>query len=160
MGPNCDDSLMALGNYNGFPERCTTILDGFRDRERHRECQVVYTHPACALAGGSADPGRKFWKNLEKSDVILFVGGLSPTLEGEELIVEQAGFCKGDRTRIELPPRSATMLKKIRQRTGKPVLWYSAPERIGLEKVADGTWTPSFVAWLAAKPWAAPWRRR
>lgn len=36
-------------------------------------------------------------------DVVLFMGGISPGLEGEEMKVDEPGFKGGDRTSIELP---------------------------------------------------------
>ena len=38
-----------------------------------------------------------------QADAVVFVGGLSPRLEGEEMKVDFPGFSGGDRTSIELP---------------------------------------------------------
>ena len=38
-----------------------------------------------------------------KADAVVFVGGISPRLEGEEMKVDAPGFKGGDRTSIELP---------------------------------------------------------
>jgi beta-glucosidase len=38
-----------------------------------------------------------------KADMIIFVGGLSPKLEGEEMRVDLSGFRGGDRTTLDLP---------------------------------------------------------
>lgn len=54
-------------------------------------------------------------------DVIVYVGGLSPSLEGEEMPVNLPGFDGGDRTRIELPDIQTQILKKLKK-TGKPVI--------------------------------------
>ena len=56
------------------------------------------------------------------ADVILFAGGISPSLEGEEMPVDLPGFRKGDRTNIELPKVQKEMLKALKQ-TGKPVIF-------------------------------------
>ena len=40
---------------------------------------------------------------VRNADVVVFVGGISPSLEGEEMPVEVPGFKGGDRTDIELP---------------------------------------------------------
>lgn len=40
---------------------------------------------------------------VEDADAIVFVGGLSPKLEGEEMGVKLPGFKNGDRTNIDLP---------------------------------------------------------
>lgn len=41
---------------------------------------------------------------VKDADVIVFVGGISPRLEGEEMPVDAEGFRKGDRTNIEIRP--------------------------------------------------------
>ena len=56
------------------------------------------------------------------AEVILFVGGISPALEGEEMPVDLPGFKKGDRTNIDLPKVQKEMLKALKQ-TGKPVIF-------------------------------------
>jgi beta-glucosidase len=53
--------------------------------------------------------------------VVLFFGGLSSSLEGEEMRVDYEGFKGGDRTNINLPAIQETLLKKL-QATGKPVI--------------------------------------
>jgi beta-glucosidase len=57
-----------------------------------------------------------------KADVIVFVGGISPSLEGEEMPVNVPGFNKGDRTSIALPGGQTKMLKALHA-TGKPVIF-------------------------------------
>lgn len=56
-----------------------------------------------------------------KADVVIFVGGLSPALEGEEMFIDLDGFHGGDRTSIDLPGVQENMLKKLKA-TGKPVI--------------------------------------
>ncbi|MBN1950988.1 MAG: glycoside hydrolase family 3 C-terminal domain-containing protein [Bacteroidales bacterium] len=56
-----------------------------------------------------------------KSDVVVFVGGLSPRLEGEEMEVDLSGFNGGDRTDITLPKSQLNMLKKLHD-LKKPVI--------------------------------------
>ena len=56
------------------------------------------------------------------SDVIIYVGGISPRLEGEEMKVNYDGFSGGDRTQIELPAVQSELLKAL-QATGKPVVF-------------------------------------
>ena len=56
------------------------------------------------------------------ADVIVFVGGISPQLEGESMRVEYPGFKGGDRTSILLPAVQTELLKAL-QATGKPVVF-------------------------------------
>ncbi|HEY4300414.1 MAG TPA: glycoside hydrolase family 3 C-terminal domain-containing protein [Candidatus Didemnitutus sp.] len=58
----------------------------------------------------------------EQSDVVIFAGGISAELEGEEMPVEYDGFSGGDRTRIELPAVQEKLLQKL-QATGKPIVF-------------------------------------
>lgn len=60
-------------------------------------------------------------KVAEKSEVIIFAGGISPLLEGEELQVEIPGFSGGDRTSLDLPAGQRELLLEL-FRTGKPVI--------------------------------------
>nr|WP_303776589.1 xylan 1,4-beta-xylosidase [Bacteroides intestinalis] len=57
-----------------------------------------------------------------EADAIIFVGGLSSALEGEEMPVDLPGFKKGDRTNIDLPRVQKEMLKALKK-TGKPVIF-------------------------------------
>jgi beta-glucosidase len=56
-----------------------------------------------------------------KCDAIVYFGGLSAMLEGEEMPVPYDGFDGGDRTKIELPAVQTATLKKL-AKLGKPVV--------------------------------------
>ena len=56
------------------------------------------------------------------ADVVVFCGGISPSLEGEEMKVDAKGFKGGDRTDIELPDAQRSMLKALHQ-SGKKVVY-------------------------------------
>jgi len=55
------------------------------------------------------------------ADVVVFVGGLTAEVEGEEMRVSYPGFAGGDRTDIELPAVQQRMLEALHA-TGKPVV--------------------------------------
>lgn len=59
---------------------------------------------------------------LRDVDVIIFAGGISPQLEGEEMPVKVPGFDGGDRTTIMLPQVQTQLLEALQQ-TGKPVVF-------------------------------------
>jgi beta-glucosidase len=61
-------------------------------------------------------------KRLSDADAIVFVGGISPQLEGEEMPVKIPGFSGGDRTSILLPEVQTRLLKSLHG-TGKPVIF-------------------------------------
>jgi beta-glucosidase len=67
------------------------------------------------------DPYKKVLDAAEKADVIVMTGGISPTLEGEEMGINMEGFKGGDRTDIELPKVQRDLLKVLKK-TGKPIV--------------------------------------
>ena len=61
---------------------------------------------------------------LNGIDKVIFVGGISPALEGEEMPVNIDGFKGGDRTHIELPAVQRNFLKALKE-AGKQVIFVS-----------------------------------
>ncbi|MGN6417944.1 MAG: glycoside hydrolase family 3 C-terminal domain-containing protein [Pseudobacter sp.] len=61
-------------------------------------------------------------EKVKDADVILFAGGISPQLEGEEMNVNYPGFNGGDRTSIMLPAVQTKYMQAL-QSTGKPVVF-------------------------------------
>jgi beta-glucosidase len=59
---------------------------------------------------------------LKGIDEVIFVGGISPQLEGEEMPVEFYGFKGGDRTNIELPESQRKCLQALKKAGKKVVL--------------------------------------
>lgn len=59
---------------------------------------------------------------LKGTEVVVFVGGLSSLLEGEEMPVSSPGFKGGDRTNIELPDVQRNCLNALRK-AGKKVIF-------------------------------------
>jgi beta-glucosidase len=64
----------------------------------------------------------KLASEVADADVIIFAGGISPQLEGEEMPVDVEGFYRGDRTSIALPAVQTEMMKALHA-TGKPVVF-------------------------------------
>ena len=127
IGTNANSVAVLLGNYNGTAARPVTILDGIKNAAG-TNIQVVY-EPACPLAlgrDGSGRPDAQTWTEAIAaawmSDVIIYVGGISPQLEGEEMKVDYDGFSSGDRTQIELPAVQNDLLEAL-QGAGKPVIF-------------------------------------
>ena len=59
---------------------------------------------------------------LKGIDKVIFVGGISPALEGEEMPVDIDGFKGGDRTHIELPKVQRDFLKALKD-AGKTIIF-------------------------------------
>jgi beta-glucosidase len=73
-------------------------------------------------------------ERVKDADVIVFAGGLSPSLEGEEMMVNAEGFKGGDKTSIDLPKVQRELLAELRK-TGKPVVFVLCTgSSLGLEQ--------------------------
>lgn len=59
---------------------------------------------------------------LKDVDAIIFAGGISPQLEGEEMPVNAPGFKGGDRTSILLPAVQTEFMKALKS-AGKPIVF-------------------------------------
>ncbi len=71
-------------------------------------------------------------KKLEGIQVVVFAGGLSTLLEGEEMPVSYPGFKGGDRTEIELPAVQRNCLKVLKQAGKKVIFVNCSGSAIGL----------------------------
>ena len=74
---------------------------------------------------------------LKGIDKVVFVGGISPALEGEEMPVEIKGFKGGDRTDIELPAVQRNFIKALRDAGKKIVYVNCSGSAIALQPEAD-----------------------
>jgi len=128
IGLNADSIAALVGNYNGTPARPVTLLEGIR-RVAGPGIEVVYA-PGCPLARHQGEAPSEAAMvaaavTLARSaDVIIYAGGISAELEGEESPDASTcdGFKGGDRTRIELPPGQTALLQALHG-TGKPVVF-------------------------------------
>jgi beta-glucosidase len=127
IGTNANSIPVLLGNYNGTPSRPVTILNGIK-AAAGTNAEVIY-EPGCPLApsnvgGGNTNAGNwaRAIQAAQSADAVIYVGGISSQLEGEEMKVNLDGFSGGDRTRIELPVQQTELLKALAA-TGKPVVF-------------------------------------
>jgi beta-glucosidase len=82
---------------------------------RDAELRLGWTVP------GAASPFEEALRAARAADVVVFVGGLTAEVEGEEMTVSFPGFEGGDRTDIELPESQQKLLEALHA-TGKPVV--------------------------------------
>jgi beta-glucosidase len=71
-------------------------------------------------------------KKLQDIDVVVFVGGLSTLLEGEEMPVSYPGFKGGDRTEIEIPSIQRNCLKALKKAGKKLIFVNCSGSAVGL----------------------------
>jgi beta-glucosidase len=119
LGPNADNAETQLANYNGHPSTVTTVLMALKKKLPNAE---IFYSTATDFVSESIPDFSKLIDSIKDVDVIIYVGGISPRLEGEEMKVHVPGFSGGDRTTIELPAVQTSLLQALKG-TGKPVVF-------------------------------------
>ena len=123
IGPDADSLDALLGNYNGTPSHAVTVLAGIR--QRFPRSQVTYAEGTGLLGPVTpASPGTSAAAAIaaaKRADLVVFVAGLSPRIEGEEMKIHAEGFSGGDRTSLDLPGPQRNLLERV-QALGRPVV--------------------------------------
>ena len=132
---NGDDKVRLLVNGD-------TIVDIWKVRQRiqggqkelavkagqHYRIQIDYVQESgFALLGFDiqqkvAPTHQQLLAQIGDAETVVFVGGISPKLEGEEMRVNEEGFRGGDRTSIELPKAQRETLAML-HKAGKRVVF-------------------------------------
>ncbi len=87
----------------------------YYEADRDAEIRLAWRLP------GSKPPFEEALDAAKAADVVVFVGGLTGDVEGEEMRVNYPGFAGGDRTDLRLPQSQQKLLEAL-QATGKPVV--------------------------------------
>jgi beta-glucosidase len=122
IGPNADQPLVLLGNYNGAPSKAVTPLEGIRLRAGEGS-QVDYAL-GCEVLGDSAAGIADAAELAARSDLAVVVLGLTQELEGEEGQSESVPGgrrSRGDREDLDLPGLQEQLLRAV-SATGVPVV--------------------------------------
>lgn len=124
IGPNADNAHTQLANYYGTPSEVITPYKALRKRFG-KNVQIDY-FPGTGIVGNLKDgtPFSQIVSHARKSDVIIFVGGISADYEGEAGDAGAggyAGFASGDRTTLALP-KVQTELMQALKKTGRPLV--------------------------------------
>ena len=111
LGPNANNAQTQWGNYNGVPSHTTTLLDALRNEPN---ITVTYDSISNFVDYAEGVDTTNFYKKYADADLIIYAGGLSPFLEGEEGDAGGIkGFEGGDRTSIQLPRVQTQIMKKL-----------------------------------------------
>ena len=134
IGQNAVDSTMQWGNYNGFPSHTETIAAAIEKRTKGQMalCDFPLVQTPEQTAQGLPIPMEHLILP-DSSWVVIFVGGISPRLEGEEMKVDFPGFRGGDRTDIELPAVQREVLKRLHEAGCKIVFVNCSGSAVALE---------------------------
>ena len=127
VGPNADDREMMWGNYNGIPDATITLADGLK--ARFPQLKVLR---GCDYVSLEKPNVKAVLNQLKDIDIVVFAGGISPELEGEEMDVPMPGFKGGDRTSIELPQVQRDLIAALKAAGKKVVLVNFSGSALGL----------------------------
>ncbi|WP_374471318.1 glycoside hydrolase family 3 C-terminal domain-containing protein [Phenylobacterium sp.] len=106
--PSILDGAIRLEAGKRYPIRVEGFQRGVKGRQR-----LVWSLP-----GANGDDVVAAARN---ADLVVFVGGLTARVEGEEMKLEVPGFAGGDRTSLDLPAPQQQLLQRVHA-TGKPVV--------------------------------------
>jgi beta-glucosidase len=145
-GPHAASTDVLLGNYHGLSSEMVTILDGIVGAVSvgttvdYRYGQLPYR--------SNVNPSNSAIGSAAQADAIIAVLGISTLIEGEEGSAV-ASPSKGDRLDLSLPPDQLAYLRKLRERTRKPIIVVltggSPIAALELEQLADAilfAWYP------------------
>lgn len=127
VGPNATSEEYPLGNYVGEP-----------------------AHVISAYEGIETALGENSICNADEADIIIYVGGINPRLEGEEMPVDKEGFFKGDRTTIELPKEQREEIAAFKAAGKKVVMVNMSGSSIALKPETENC-EAILQAWYAGE---------
>jgi len=87
----------------------------FFEEIRDAEIRLGWRRP------GARPPAEEALAAARAAEVVIFVGGLTGDVEGEEMKVSFPGFAGGDRTDLRLPSSQRKLLEQLHA-TGKPIV--------------------------------------
>jgi beta-glucosidase len=120
-----EDTLTSYTNWRTIPARFPFSVEAGKTYD----IEIRYAQRENWEANIELDFGREedvdytnLIKKLEGIETVVFAGGLSGSLEGEEMPVSFPGFKGGDRTNMELPSVQRNCLKALKE-AGKTVIF-------------------------------------
>ena len=127
VGPFANDKGVLNGNYNGTPSQPVTFLQGIQAKlgasvniitnNFIKKPELIY-----ASEENKKDSVAKMVEACKTADMVIFCGGISSRVEGEESKLDMKGFYKGDRTNLDLPEVQLDALKALKTAGKKVVL--------------------------------------
>ncbi len=119
VGPNASSEEVLLGNYYGLTSSSQTILDGIVSSVS-AGTSINYKYGVLPFRD-NLNPIDWTTGGAAKADVTIAVMGISGLFEGEEGEALASTF-KGDKNNLKLPENQINFIKKIRQKSKKPLV--------------------------------------
>lgn len=120
------DTLLNKDSYQTVPSRISFPVETGKEYKIEVRFSAIFdwTDASLKLNFGREIPANydELIGKLKGIDVVVFVGGISPRLEGEEMPIQIPGFKGGDRTDIELPASQRKYLQALKK-AGKKIVF-------------------------------------
>ncbi len=127
------DGQRVLKSYGSNPTNdYAYAIQAEKGKSYEIEIDWVNDRPGTAVLKFDIGRSTEYDTNCGDADVVVFVGGISAALEGEEMPVTVEGFKGGDRTTIELPTVQRELIKKIKEQGKKIVFVNCSGSAMGL----------------------------
>ena len=102
-----DDSLL-FENWKDHAEELSKVKIELSKGKKYKVRIEYYQNRGGATARFQwAKKDEKYTQKIDdavrQSDVVIYAGGITPSLEGEEMQIDIEGFHQGDRTTLDLP---------------------------------------------------------
>ena len=125
---------------NGSWRNVTTRIPYHFDADKSYDIQLIFAQQNNTMASLGFSFGKErtvdyadIVKKLKGVDHVIFCGGISSQLEGEEMPLELPGFKGGDRTDIELPISQRRCIQALHDAGKKVILVNCSGSCVGLE---------------------------
>lgn len=125
IGPDADNYQVLVGNYNGRPDRYTTLLRGIQEAQDAAGGRTIYAKGSHLFRGETPwgeQPQREAILAARQADVVVLIVGIDPTMEGEEGPDAPYSKLSGDRSDIALPETQQKLVEAVTS-VGKPVIY-------------------------------------
>lgn len=143
-----------LSSWRNVPVRIPLQVE--RGKEYNIEARFIQEHDfadasfSFAIGKETVIDYQSLIDQLKGIDVVIFAGGISPQLEGEEMPISIPGFKGGDRTDIELPASQRDCLKALKKAGKKIILVNCSGSAVGLVPEAENC-DAILQAWYAGE---------
>lgn len=124
VGPNADNKNVMLSNYFGTPSHIVSALEGIKSEFKNAEVSYIKGVGHVSMLKDKTD-FKDVISAARKSNLVIFVGGISADYEGEAGDAGAdgfGGFASGDRTTIHLPEVQTNCMKAIKS-TKRPLIF-------------------------------------
>jgi beta-glucosidase len=129
------DTLFKPVRFRPIPPRIPLTVEKGKEYKIEARFRQIGNWPASLSLNFGKEVPVEFGELIEKLkgiDVVIFAGGISSQLEGEQMPIELPGFKGGDRTDIELPEIQRNCLKALEQAGKRAIFVNCSGSAMGL----------------------------